>query len=196
MPRLCTPSTSLADETCQFKDTWMQQPVHHFLLLLSCQGRREWRSKYRCSVNCNSGGPLSFYLLWQPLLLSKSNTRAWARKKKKASNAFNKVPGKAQGKKKQEALSSAVHWPGLATQRLQLREVLKQKWGECSFWRLWALCSSRRLRHPASLHLPRTVWANRSAGNVGHSRWYAHGDEDEGKKRWGCPLCTCSPALL
>lgn len=130
MPWLQTLSASLADETCQYKDTWMQQPVLHFLLLLSCQRHREWRSKYRCSVNCNSGGPWSFNLPWQPLLLSKSNTRAWGWVWG-GSNAFNKLPGKAQ--QKEEALSSALHWPGLSMQRLQLKEVLKLKRGERSF---------------------------------------------------------------
>lgn len=48
-------STSVTDETCQRKDTWMQQPILHFLLLLPRQRQEEWRSKYRCTMHHNSG---------------------------------------------------------------------------------------------------------------------------------------------
>lgn len=74
-------STSLTDETCQCKDTWMQQPVLHFLLLSSSS---LVRGRENDAVNTDAVctvilGPAAFYLPWQLLLLSKSNARAWGK---------------------------------------------------------------------------------------------------------------------
>lgn len=71
-------STSLPDETCQCKDTWTQQPVLHFLLLSSSS---LVRGRENDAVNTDAVctvilAPATFYLPWQLLLLSKSNTRA------------------------------------------------------------------------------------------------------------------------
>lgn len=70
-------STSFPDETCQCKDTWMQQPVLHFLLLSSSLVRGRENDAVNTDAVCTVIlGPAAFYLSWQLLLLLKSNARA------------------------------------------------------------------------------------------------------------------------
>lgn len=111
------PSTSFSDETCQCKDTKMQQPLLHFLFISSSSSLVRGRVNDAVNTDVVCTVILGPHCLLSALTASATVENQTPRREEKASILFNKLPGRLRGEK--EALGSALHWPGLAKQQLR-----------------------------------------------------------------------------